>query len=228
MTARPPRFLAALALCGAGCTTGHLAARHPLPPPPASESRAGAPSPGGVGPVSALPRRSAPAPGRDAQAAIDTVSSLVGRRSVVVGGVDYGPGCTALVRAALDRAGHPVPADVTDAPRLHALAERRGALRPGRRIQPGDVVFLADRPGGRPAHAGLVARADPDGTAVLVHRVARGVMRLRVNLAWPQRTNDPATGRLINDTLYVGKDGIPAGSLVVGVADLLRAPLALR
>jgi hypothetical protein len=66
-----------------------------------------------------------------------------------------------------------------------------------------------------------VARADPDGTAVVLHRVARGVARLRLNLAWPQRTNDPSTGRLVNDTLYVGKEAQPAGSLVVGVADLL-------
>jgi cell wall-associated NlpC family hydrolase len=145
----------------------------------------------------------------------------VGRRAVVVGGVDYGPGCTALVRAALERAGRPLPAEVRSAGQLHALAERSGALRAGRRLQPGDVVFLADRPGGKPAHAGLVARADPDGTAVVLHRVARGVARLRLNLAWPQRTNDPSTGRLVNDTLYVGKEAQPAGSLVVGVADLL-------
>jgi hypothetical protein len=82
------------------------------------------------------------------------------------------------------------------------------------------VVFLADRPGGAPAHAGLVARADPDGTAVVLHRVARGVARVRLNLAWPTRTNDPATGRLVNDTLYVGRQAVPAGNLVVGVADL--------
>jgi cell wall-associated NlpC family hydrolase len=227
MTARPLRLLAALALWGAGCSAGRMATRPTLPPPPASEPRAGAPPSGSAGPGSTLPRRPALL-GKDAQAAVDTASSLVGRRSVVVAGVDYGPGCAALVRAALERAGHPVPAGVTDAPGLHALAEGRGALRPGRRIQPGDVVFLADRPGGPPAHAGLVARADPDGTAVVIHRVARGVLRLRVNLAWPQRTNDPATGRLINDTLYVGQEPLPAGSLVVGVADLLRSPLAAR
>jgi cell wall-associated NlpC family hydrolase len=146
----------------------------------------------------------------------------VGRRSVTVDGVDYGSGCTALVRASLAHAGHPLPAGVVDAAALHAFAERLGALRPGRRVQPGDVVFLADRPGGAPAHAGLVARADPDGTALVLHRVARGVARVRLNLAWPQRTNDPSTGRLVNDTLYVGRAPVPAGNLVVGVADLLR------
>jgi len=212
------RLLLAAALVAAGCS-GAMASRRPLPPPPA-ENRAGASLAGSAGPVSPAARRSPD--GQEGRLAVETASALVGRRGVVVGGVDYGPGCAALVRAALDRAGHPVPADVRDAAQLHDLAQRRGALRAGRRLLPGDVIFLADRPGGRPVHAGLVARAEPDGTAVVVHRVARGVMRLRVNLAWPQRTNDPATGRLVNDTLYVGREPVPAGSLVVGAADLLR------
>jgi cell wall-associated NlpC family hydrolase len=222
MTFRRNRLPLALALLGAGCASGHLAQRRPLPPPPASESRAGAPATRDAGPAPAPARRTTPALGQEARVAVDAATSLVGRRQIVLDGVDYGPGCAALVRASLDHAGHPLPTDVRSVPQLHAFAERRGALRAGRRLQPGDVVFLADRPGGRPAHAGLVARADPDGTAVVVHRVARGVMRLRVNLAWPQKTNDPATGRLVNDTLAVGKEQLPAGSLVVGVAELLR------
>lgn len=157
-----------------------------------------------------------------ARVAIATANSLIGRRNVTVAGVDYGSGCTALVRASLARAGHPLPSDVKDARHLHAFAARSGALRPGRRVEPGDVIFLADRPGGAVAHAGLVARAEPDGTAVVLHRVARGVARVRLNLAWPQRINDPATGRLVNDTLFVDRKAVPAGSLVVDVADLLR------
>jgi len=216
MTVRP--LLAAAALVAAGCQ-GAVASRRPLPPPPA-ESRAGASPSGSAGPASPLSRR--PPDGREGRLAAEAASALVGRRGVVVGGVDYGPGCAALVRAALERAGRPLPPEVRDAAQIHDLALRRGALRAGHRMQPGDVLFLADRPGGRPTHAGLVARADPDGTAVVVHRVARGVMRLRVNLAWPRRTNDPATGRLVNDTLYVGREAVPAGSLVVAAADLLR------
>lgn len=218
-----PAAVAALALAGAGCAAP-VQARRPLPPPPASESRAGA-APSGAGPASAQPARPPTgrgSVGRDARIAVETASSLVGRRSVTVDGRDYGADCAALVRASLTRAGHPPPPEARDARRLYAHAEQRGALRTGRRIQPGDVVFLADRPGGQPDHAGLVARTDPDGTALVLHRVARGVARLRVNLAWPRATNDPSTGRLVNDTLYVGKEPVPAGSLVVGVADMLR------
>jgi cell wall-associated NlpC family hydrolase len=208
MTARP--LAAALALLAAACAAGRTASRFPAVREGRPDGHAGRePAPDG-------------ALGPEARRAVEAASALVGRRSVVVDGTDWGPGCAALVRASLDHAGHPVPAEVRDAAQLHALAERRGLLRAGRRIQAGDVVFLADRPGGRPSHAGLVARAEPDGTAVVLHRVARGVMRLRLNLAWPQRSNDPSTGRLVNDTLYVGREPVPAGSLVVGVADLLR------
>ncbi|MBI5066712.1 MAG: C40 family peptidase [Deltaproteobacteria bacterium] len=216
---RIPAALAALALAGAGCAAP-VQARRPLPPPPAaSESRTGAPT--GAGPAFAS-TAARPAPSREARLAVETASALVGRRSVTVDGKDYGSDCAALVRAALDRAGHAPPPEARSARRLYALAEQRGALRPGNRLQPGDVVFLSDRPGGAPDHAGLVARADPDGTALVLHRMARGVARMRVNLAWPRATNDPATGRLVNDTLFVDRKPVPAGSLVVGVADLLR------
>ncbi|HSB19338.1 MAG TPA: CHAP domain-containing protein [Anaeromyxobacteraceae bacterium] len=221
MTASRLRLACALLAAGAGCSSASLAARRSLPPPPASADRAGAPEAGGAGPAHATGRDpDAASRNREARVAVETASSLVGRRSLTVGGVDWGAGCTALVRVSMARAGHPLPPAVTDAAGLHAWAERRGALRAGRRLEPGDVVFLADRPGGAPAHAGLVARADPDGTAVVLHRVARGVARVRLNLAWPTRTNDPATGRLVNDTLYVGRQAVPAGNLVVGVADL--------
>lgn len=223
MTARRLPIACALLLGGAGCSAASLAARRPLPSPQPSADRAGAPDAGGAGPAHATGRLPGVAPpGEEARVAIETASSLVGRRSLTVGGIDWGPGCAALVRAALARAGRPLPPTARSASDLFALAERRGALRPGRRLEPGDVVFLADRPGGVPAHAGIAVRADPDGTAVIVHRVARGVSRFRLNLAWPRRTNDPATGRLVNDTLSVGAQAMPAGSLVVGVADLLR------
>ena len=69
---------------------------------------------------------------------------------------------------------------------------------------------------------GLVARVDPDGTMVVLHRVARGVLRVRINLAYPEQQIDPATGKHINDTLVIGARSIAAGSLVVGASDLLR------
>jgi cell wall-associated NlpC family hydrolase len=102
------------------------------------------------------------------------------------------------------------------------LAGRRGAVTPTRRPAPGDLVFLADAPGGAVSHVALVARAEPDGTFLAVHRVERGVRRVRMNLSYPERATDPATGKLINDTLLVRKNALPAGSLVVAVSDLLR------
>ena len=109
-----------------------------------------------------------------------------------------------------------------DAQALHALASARGALTSSRTPAAGDLVFLADRPGGAPAHVGIVTRSEADGTAMVLHRTRFGVLRLRVNLAYPSRPTDPATGKHINDTLLVGGRSEPAGKLVVGVSDLLR------
>lgn len=208
-----PLLLAALA--SAGCAGASSPRRPPLPPP-AGESRAGARDERGAGPaIASEPSR----PLRpDLARAVEVASSLVGHREIVVDGRDYGDGCAALVRAALDRAGRPVPADARDAASLYALAYGRGLVRAGIRAQPGDLVFLADRPGGGPAHVGLVARVDPDGTALLIHRMARGVVRLRVNLGYPGRIADPATGKRLNDALALGAVAVPAGSLVVAVA----------
>jgi hypothetical protein len=152
---------------------------------------------------------------------VDTAESLVGKKTVVIDGRDYGSDCSALVRAAFEHAGHPLPAGARDAMSLHAVAERRGSIHTNLRCAPGDVMFLADRPGGAPAHVGLVAKVDPDGTATVLYRLARGVVRVRVNLGYPSRIADPATGRRLNDTLLVGSTALPAGSLVVGVASLL-------
>ncbi len=52
---------------------------------------------------------------------------------------------------------------------------------------------------------------------------ARGVLRLRVNLAWPARRTDPATGRPGTDALGIGARALPAGRLVVAMSDPFRA-----
>jgi hypothetical protein len=216
MTARRPTLATALALALVGCVRGAAPARRRDLPPPAREVRAGAPA-RSAGPATGPREPRSP----DALRAVAAADALVGRRTIVVDGVDYGTDCAALVRAALQRAGHPLPADARDAAALHALAARRGALKPPRRAASGDVVFLAERPGGAPAHVALVARTEPDGTAWVLYRVARGVLRMRLNLSWPDRRTDPATGALVNDTLIAAGRAVPAGSLVVGAADLL-------
>ena len=216
-------LLAGLAMSSLACSGSHSAAsRRPLPPP-AGDGRAGASEARGAGPALASGTKAPPAPDLkpDVRLAVDAAQSLVGKRDVVLDGRDYGNGCAAVVRAALDHAGKPAPADARTASALFDLARGRGTLRTGIRCSPGDVVFLADKPGGAAAHVGIVTRVDPDGTAVVVHRLARGVAKMRVNLGYPARVSDPATGKRLNDTLQVGKQTAPAGSLVVGVAAFL-------
>lgn len=213
MAASRAFLLLALAIGNVACASGKASAtRRPLPPP-AGDGRAGDRGASGAGPALALKP--------DVRRAVDTAQSLVGSREVVVDGRNYGAGCTALVRAAFDHAGKPLPAEARTAGALLDIARERGAMRTGIRCSPGDVVFLADRPGGAAAHVGLVTVVEPDGTAVVVHRLARGVARMRVNLGYPGRATDPSTGKRLNDTLQVGKSSTPAGSLVVGVATLL-------
>jgi hypothetical protein len=150
---------------------------------------------------------------------VDAARGLVGRRDIVVDGVRYGDDCAALVRAAFEEAGRPIPADVSDVRRLHDLARREGALRRGK-PRAGDLVFLADRPGGLPEHVGLVEQVSAAGTATVLHRTARGVSRLRVNVGqpWKARADD---GRILNDVLVVGGGRVPVGRLVVAFASLL-------
>lgn len=222
MTAHRAGLAVALALATQGCATGG-GRRHALPPP-ARESRAGVPE-RSAGPASALlPRRTPAAPEPEAalERALTAVSGLVGRQEIVLDGVDYGPGCAALVRAAFAQRGRPLPAEARDVAAVYAIAGERGDLTTDRRPAPGDLVFLADAPGGPPAHVGVVARTEPDGTAFVLHRAARGVLRVRLNLAYPERPVDPATGKHINDTLIVRARPVPAGSLVIALSDLLR------
>ena len=222
MAASRAFLLLGLAIGCVACASSQASAtRRPLPPP-AGDGRAGAREDRGAGPALASGTRApSTALKPDVRRAVDAAQSLVGSRDVVVDGRNYGAGCAALVRAAFDHAGRPLPADARTAAALLDLARGRGAMRSGIRCSPGDVVFLADRPGGTAAHVGLVTAVEPDGTAVVVHRLARGVARMRVNLGYPARISDPSTGKRLNDTLQVGKSSATAGSLVVGVATLL-------
>lgn len=151
--------------------------------------------------------------------ALDTAEGLVGRREIVVQGVSYGDGCAALVRAALAEAGAPLPPGAIDAPALLALARERGATRRGSPA-PGDLVFLADRPGGGAEHVGLVASVSADGTVLLLHHTERGVARLRLNAANPWKARTEA-GKVLNDVLLVGAGRVTSARLLVAYATIL-------
>lgn len=212
-----PRNLprSALALLLSGCAAAGTTARSSLPPP-AQELRAGARDPG-AGPV---PPSAAPRPPHDevVRAAIEGARSFVGQREIAVGGTRFGDDCVALVRAAFVRAGAPLPAEATTVTALHAVARQRGLLRRSAPV-PGDVIFLSDRPGGAPAHVGIVEAVGADGTALVLHRTGRGVARLRVNASQPWKLKGDK-GRLLNDPLVTGAGRVPAGRLFVAWASL--------
>jgi len=201
----PMPCLRPLLLLAAALTAGCAA----VPPRPAS---AGAP-------VASAAPAVRPANPAAARRAVETARALAGRKEIVVGGVSYGDGCAALVRAAYQQAGRALPAAATDVRALHALARAEGSLR-RTRPAPGDLVFLSDRPGGQAEHVGLVERVGEGGTVTVLHRTGRGVVRLRVNggQPWKSRGDD---GQILNDVLVVGGGRVPAGRLLVAYATLL-------
>jgi hypothetical protein len=151
-----------------------------------------------------------------ARLAVATATGLLGSDGIVVGGVDHGDGCAALVRASLGAAGVVLPAG--DAGALHAHARASGAVRRGRPLA-GDVAFLSDRPGGTVEHAGIVERAGPDGSVVLLHRTDRGVARLRLDASQPWKARDER-GKTLNDVLIVGAGRVTVARLLVGYATM--------
>ncbi len=209
----------ALALLLSACATARPTAR-PALHPPAQESRAGVREPD-AGPVPPI-ARSAPAQAPreiTVRTAIETARGLVGQREISLDGARFGDDCTALVRAAFSRAGAPMPSGATSVAAIHQLARERGLLRRGAPAA-GDLVFLSDRPGGAPAHVGIVETVAGDGTALVLHRTGRGVARLRVNAAQPWKLRSDA-GRLLNDPLVTGAGRLPAGRLFVAWASFV-------
>jgi hypothetical protein len=211
----------ALGLLAMACAPGANAVRRKSLPPPAPVSRAGTRDPG-AGPAPGFTRAPVQARRPRDQAvrrAIETASALVGQQEIVVQGVRWGDGCAALVRAAFAEAGAPFPEAARDAGALHALARERAGTRRGRPA-PGDLVFLADRPGGPPEHVGLVESVSPEGTALVLHRTDRGVLRVHVNAGQPWKARTDA-GRTLNDVLLVGAGRVTAGRLLVAYATVL-------
>lgn len=213
---RLPPFALATLLTACASTAGSA---RPELPPPAREFRAGVRDPGAGSAPPVEP--AAPRPPREEalRAAVETARTFVGQREIAIGGTRYGDDCVALVRASFSRAGVVLPAGATTASALHVVARERGLLRRGAPAV-GDVVFLADRPGGAPAHVGIVESVGDDGTALVLHRTGRGVARLRLNSShpWTLRGGD---GRLVNDPLVTGGGRVPAGRLFLAWASLV-------
>jgi hypothetical protein len=167
--------------------------------------------------------------------ALATAQRLVGQARVVVNGQRYGDDCTALVRAAYAQAGidllqaaDPLDNGVTA---IHRFAQRHGRLYTGGRPVAGDLVFFFEtydrnrdgRDNDGLTHVGLVEAVEEDGTVMVIHRVARGVVRYRMNLSHPASATT-AAGRRVNDWLRAGGPGARprlTAELFAGYATLL-------
>lgn len=170
------------------------------------------PAPGGA--VTPVRATAAPRPAAGArETVLATARSLVGKSQVVLGGRKYPSDCTGLIEGVFAQAGvtfrgtlKPGDNGVTA---LYRHARARGRVYTEGRPVPGDLVFFREtydqnRDGRRNdglTHVGLVDTVAADGTVTVIHRVRRGVVRYRMNLARPHLPRDPKTGQVLNDLL---------------------------
>ena len=121
--------------------------------------------------------------------AVGTAQALLGKRQVVVRGKRYGDDCTSFVRAIYEPLGvnlltEAEPGD-NGVTAMWRFASHHGRIFEGGRPLPGDLVFFKEtsdlnRDGQTNdglTHIGLVEDVEPDGTVLVIHRVARGVDR---------------------------------------------------
>lgn len=169
------------------------------------------------------------------ESAVSRARGLVGQTRLVVNGKRYGDDCTGLVRAVFEPLGVDL---MTDAERgdngvtaMWRFAAKHGRIFEGGRPLPGDLVFFKEtydlnRDGQTNdglTHIGVVEDVEADGTVIVIHRVARGVVRYRMNLSAPS-TQRTADGRKLNDWLRTEAPGSKprlTGELFAGFATLL-------
>jgi len=208
-----------LAACAA---PAHLAHRSPISgAPSALLTPEGRPSP-----LPSLDSAGAAA-GVDGEAVAASARELVGRPHVPSDDGRFPDDCTGLVRAVYSRHGvdlmrEGAPAGGNGVAAIWRYAQRHGSLHRDAPV-PGDIVFFTEtydrnrdgRDNDGLTHVGIVDRVDEDGTVHVIHRVARGVVSYRMNLARPSLRQD-ASGRVLNDWLREGKKSRLAGELFAG------------
>lgn len=168
-----------------------------------------------------------------------TARALVGKQQVVLNGRKYPADCTGLIEGVYAQAGltfrgtlKPGDNGVTA---LYRHARARGRVYTEGRPLPGDLVFFREtydqnRDGRRNdglTHVGIVDDVAADGTVTVIHRVRRGVVRYRMNLARPQLARNPKTGEVLNDLLrHPGphREPVLTGQLFSSYGSVLPAP----
>ncbi len=167
--------------------------------------------------------------------AVGTAQALVGKNQVVVRGKRYGDDCTSFVQAIYEPLGLKLlteaePGD-NGVTAMWRFAAHHGRIFEGGRPLPGDLVFFKEtydlnRDGQTNdglTHIGLVEDVEADGTVLVIHRVARGVVRYRMNLSSPSQVRT-ATGKRLNDWLRTEAPGSKprlTAELFAGFATLL-------
>ncbi len=196
------------------------AAPRTTPPAEVAESRPAAP-----------PR--VPAGARET--AVQLAQSLVGKNAIVLGGKKYRDDCTGLVNGIYAQLGVNLLSGGEQGDNgvtaIWRYASTHGRLFEGGRPVAGDLVFFREtydlnRDGhvnDGLTHIGLVEKVGEDGTVMVIHRVARGVVRYKMNLQFRDSAVDTA-GRPVNDYLRVaGSQQKPqlTAQLFAGYATLL-------
>ncbi|HYO71628.1 MAG TPA: CHAP domain-containing protein [Archangium sp.] len=186
----------------------------------------------------AAPRRQVrpPPPGANRAEVLATARQLVGSRKVKVAGRTWPDDCTGFVEGVYARAGVSFRgagvAGDNGVTALYRYARDHGRVFTRGKPKPGDLVFFREtydqnRDGRRNdglTHVGLVDEVASDGTVVVIHRVKRGVVRYRMNLAKPGLRRNPRTGEVLNDMLRVpgaGKMPVLTGQLFASYGSVL-------
>jgi len=160
-----------------------------------------------------------------------TAREYLGARAIVADGRRFPDDCTGLVRAVFFRHGIDLFRQAEGDSGVAAIwryAQRHGSLH-REKPRPGDIVFFNEtydrnrdgRENDGLTHVGIVDRVDADGTVLVIHRVARGVVTYRMNVERARERAD-ARGHVLNDWLRAGKDAKLAGELFAGYGTLAR------
>ncbi len=181
-----------------------------------------------------------PTPAPDArEKVLATARGLLGRTKIQLSGRTWPADCTGFVEAVHSRAGVSLRSAAAKGDNgvtaFYRYARTKGRVYTRGTPRPGDLVFFREtydrnrdgRSNDGLTHVALVDKVEPNGTVVVIHRVKRGVVRYRMNLARPDLKKDPRTGAVLNDMLRVpgaNKAPVLTGQLFAAYGSVLPEP----